>query len=53
MRRAVTLLVLVCAAALLRAAPEKPGVRVWQDTLQLPTYLEAPANPNAPFDLFT
>jgi tetratricopeptide (TPR) repeat protein len=53
MRRAVPLLVLVCAVALLRAAPEKAAVRVWQDTLRLPTYVEAPANPNAPFDLFT
>jgi tetratricopeptide (TPR) repeat protein len=53
MRRAVTALVLVCAAVLLRAAPEKSAVRVWQDTLRLPTYQEGPANPNAPFDLFT
>lgn len=29
------------------------GVRVWQGTLQLPTYAEGPANPNPPFDLFT
>ena len=43
----------MCAAALLRAAPEPPVVRVWQDTLRLPTYVEGAANPNAPFDLFT
>jgi tetratricopeptide (TPR) repeat protein len=28
-------------------------VRVWQDTQQIPTYVEGPANPNAPFDLFS
>jgi tetratricopeptide (TPR) repeat protein len=53
MRRALTILVLVCAASLLRAAQPQPAVRVWQDTLRLPTYVEGPANPNAPFDLFT
>ena len=51
MRR--TLIVLLCAIALLRAAPQQPLVRVWQDTVQLPTYTEGPANRNAPFDLFT
>lgn len=33
------------------AAPS--GVRVWQDTLTLPTYEEGPPDPNPPFDLFT
>jgi len=46
-------IVVLFAIALLRAAPQQPIVRVWQDTGQLPTYLEGPANANAPFDLFT
>ncbi len=29
------------------------SVRVWQGTLQIPTYTEGPANPNPPFDLFS
>ena len=45
---------LLSAIVLLRAAPfEQSSVRVWQSTVQLPTYLEGPANANAPFDLFT
>jgi len=50
MRR--TVIVLLCAVALLRAE-QQPIVRVWQGTVQLPTYTEGSANPNAPFDLFT
>lgn len=35
------------------ASPKAPsGVRVWQDTLTLPTYEEGPPDPNPPFDLF-
>ena len=51
MRR--TVIVLLCAVALLRNTSQQPIVRVWEGTVQLPTYREGPANPNAPFDLFT
>src|SRR5688572_9056633 len=50
------LLIGVVAASLLTvvgAARQAPAVRVWQGTIQLPTYAEGPANPNPPFDLFT
>ncbi len=43
---------LLCALAVIAAAPAAP-VRVWQGTLQIPTYAEGPANPNPPFDLFS
>src|SRR5262245_57479251 len=43
---------LLCAVAVMSAAPVAP-VRVWQGTLQIPTYAEGPANPNPPFDLFS
>jgi hypothetical protein len=36
----------------LRAA-QPGGVRVWQDTLTLPTYEEGMPDPNPPFDQFT
>ena len=45
-------LAIVCALLVL-AATQTPAVRVWQDTLQIPTYVEGPANPNPPFDLFS
>lgn len=45
-------IVVACAVAF-GAVPAPQAVRVWEGTLQLPTYLEGPANPNAPFDLFT
>jgi tetratricopeptide (TPR) repeat protein len=50
--------VLLPAAALalaITALPAAPvtSVRVWQDTVQIPTYAEGPANPNPPFDLFS
>jgi tetratricopeptide (TPR) repeat protein len=45
-------LALMCALAIISAAPGAP-VRVWQATLQIPTYAEGPANPNPPFDLFS
>jgi tetratricopeptide (TPR) repeat protein len=35
------------------AAPDVTRVRVWQDTIQIPTYAEGPANPNPPFDLLS
>jgi tetratricopeptide (TPR) repeat protein len=51
-KKAAAAAVLVCALAVISAAPIAP-VRVWQDTLQIPTYVEGPANPNPPFDLFS
>ncbi len=42
----------LCALAVVSAAPVAP-VRVWQGTLQIPTYAEGPANPNPPFDVFS
>ena len=35
------------------AAPDLTKVRVWQDTVQIPTYAEGAANPNPPFDLLS
>jgi tetratricopeptide (TPR) repeat protein len=35
------------------AAQDRAHVRVWEDTLQIPTYTEGVANPNPPFDLFS
>ena len=43
----------VCAVAVTRGAPDVSRVRVWQDTVEIPTYSEGPANPNPPFDLFS
>src|SRR5262245_35367477 len=43
---------LLYAVAIISAAPVAP-VRVWQGTLQIPTYAEGPPNPNPPFDLFS
>ena len=43
---------LLCSLAGISAAPDA-SVRVWQGTLQIPTYTEGPANPNPPFDLFS
>src|SRR5947207_14915 len=39
----------------LRALTVAPGtaVRVWEDSVELPTYAEGPPNPNPPFDLFS
>ena len=51
MRRAAVAVVMVCALRALSAAPDSP-VRVWEDTLELPTYAEGAPNPNPPFDLF-
>jgi tetratricopeptide (TPR) repeat protein len=41
------------AVAVLSAAPEPAAVRVWEGTIEIPTYTEGPANPNPPFDLFS
>ncbi len=51
MKRMMLASALLCALAVISAVPVAP-VRVWQATLQVPTYLEGPANPNPPFDLF-
>ncbi len=45
-------LVLSCLA-LLAGAARDTAVLVWTGTLSIPTYAEGPANPNAPFDLFS
>jgi len=52
MKRVVTAAAILCALTVISAAPVVP-VRVWQGTLQIPTYAEGPANPNPPFDLFS
>src|SRR5918912_1096033 len=44
--------VLVAYTFVLGAARDT-RVRVWQDSIQIPTYGEGPANPNPPFDLFS
>ncbi len=51
-RRLAVVLTLILAVAALGAAPQTNAVRVWQGTIQIPTYAEGPANPNPPFDLF-
>src|SRR3989442_4299507 len=43
---------LIWALRVVAAAPET-AVRVWEDSLELPTYAEGPPNPNPPFDLFS
>src|SRR5689334_12000181 len=43
---------IVCALGVGLAQPSTT-VRVWQGSLQLPTYVEGPANPNPPFDFFS
>jgi tetratricopeptide (TPR) repeat protein len=45
---------ILCALALtLTSVAPVPPVRVWQSTMQIPTYAEGAANPNPPFDLFS
>src|SRR5437867_1403368 len=51
-RSAVLTVALVSALRTLSAAPET-AVRVWEDSLELPTYAEGAPNPNPPFDLFS
>ena len=53
MRRTLTAFMVTAGLALIGAAQQPAAVRVWQDTIALPTYQEGPANPNPPFDLFT
>jgi tetratricopeptide (TPR) repeat protein len=52
MRRVAVAIVLVCVLRALSAAPAT-AVRVWEDTLELPTYEEGAPNQNPPFDLFS
>ena len=44
--------VLIVAPTIAVAQTQPTPVRVWQDTLTLPTYEEAAPDPNPPFDLF-
>src|SRR5215210_1309430 len=53
MRRGPFAAVALAGAVMAFSAPPDAGVRVWQGTVQLPTYTEGAANPNAPFDLFS
>jgi hypothetical protein len=52
MRAIVLGVVGLLATRLLAIAPDQP-VRVWQGTIELPTYAEGAPNSNPPFDLFT
>ena len=52
MRALLPGLALASAITVLSAAPVT-SVRVWQGSVQIPTYAEGPANPNPPFDLFS
>src|SRR5947209_8457406 len=58
MKLKMTMTSVVCGVAVVlvlratAAAPET-AVRVWEDSLELPTYAEGPPNPNPPFDLFS
>jgi tetratricopeptide (TPR) repeat protein len=44
---------ILAAAVTVPIAEPTPAVRVWQASIELPTYAEDPPNPNPPFDLFT
>lgn len=44
---------LIAAALAMESAAPPVSVRVWQATMQIPTYAEGPANPNPAFDLFS
>jgi tetratricopeptide (TPR) repeat protein len=50
--RVIVFAALACALRGLAAAPGA-AVRVWQDSMELPTYAERAPNPNPPFDLFS
>jgi tetratricopeptide (TPR) repeat protein len=52
---AASALALLAATPYLRqaAAIQPSAVRVWSSSIELPTSVEGPANPNPPFDLFT
>ena len=51
-RTALAAAAILCALTLVLAQPVT-GVRMWQGTLELPTSVEGPANPNPPFDFFS
>src|SRR5207244_5591937 len=51
-RSAALAVVFVWALRTLTAAPET-AVRVWEDSLELPTYAEGAPNPNPPFDFLS
>jgi tetratricopeptide (TPR) repeat protein len=51
-RTGFTAVALLCALELVLAQPIT-GVRMWRGTLELPTSVEGPANPNPPFDFFS
>jgi tetratricopeptide (TPR) repeat protein len=51
-RTAFAAAAILCALKLVLAQPTT-GVRIWAGTLELPTYVEGPANPNPPFDFFS
>lgn len=52
MRRVTLAVVLAAGVAALGTGPGTPAVRVWESSIDLPTYAEGPPNPNPPFDLF-
>jgi tetratricopeptide (TPR) repeat protein len=52
MRTSVLAAAFASAVTMMSAAP-RTAVRVWQGSVQIPTYAEGPANPNPPFDLFS
>ena len=49
MRGTAVAVVMVCALRALSAGPDSL-VRVWEDTIELPTYAEDAPNPNPPFN---
>jgi len=51
--RSVLLAAGLASAVSMMSAPPGTAVRVWQGSIQIPTYAEGPANPNPPFDLFS
>jgi tetratricopeptide (TPR) repeat protein len=51
--RSVLLAAALASAVTMMSAPPGTAVRVWQGSIQIPTYAEGPANPNPPFDLFS
>src|SRR5437870_10743780 len=50
--RPLALAVVLVWALRMPGAVQNTAVRVWEDTLELPTYAEGAPNPNPPFDLF-
>ena len=44
---------ILAAAITVPIAELQTAVRVWQASIELPTYAEDAPNPNPPFDLFT